>query len=80
LKNWKYWVIRKMKPNRQKNAIVTEPLAAVKRAFRNRPTSSIGSATRRSQAMNAATNAAATAKPARVRVLPQPWLGASMIV
>lgn len=31
MRNWKYWVTMKMKPNRAKNATVTEPLAAVKR-------------------------------------------------
>ena len=40
--NWKYCVIRKMNPNSEKNATVTEPLAALKRGLRNRPTSSIG--------------------------------------
>src|SRR5436190_1892278 len=37
-----------MKPKRQKKAIVTEPLAAVKRGLRKRPTSSIGAEVRRS--------------------------------
>ena len=30
--NWKYCVIRKMKPNSAKNVTVTAPLAALKRA------------------------------------------------
>src|SRR5580765_6430861 len=40
--NWKYWVTRKMKPNRAKNVIVTAPLAALKRRSLKRVTSSIG--------------------------------------
>src|SRR5947209_16559821 len=69
-----------MKPNRQKNAIVTEPLAAVKRGLRKRPTSSIGAEVRRSHITKAARRTVAIAKPPSVRALPQPWLGASMIV
>ena len=46
--NWKYCVIRKMKPNSAKNVTVTAPLAALKRRSRNRLRSSIGCATRRS--------------------------------
>src|SRR6266496_1133423 len=44
LTNWKYWVIRKMKPNRVKNDTVTAPLAALNRMLRNSRTSSIGCA------------------------------------
>ena len=80
MKNWKYWVIRKMKPDSAKNETVTEPLAAVKRGLRNRLRSSIGCSVRRSRAMNAASSTAVSAKPASVRALPQPWSGASMIV
>jgi hypothetical protein len=61
LKNWKYWVIRKLKPEIPKNAMVTEPLAAVKRRLRKRLTSSSGSATVRSRRMKAANSAAASA-------------------
>jgi len=78
--NWKYWVIKKMKPNRVKKATVTEPLAAVKRRLRNRLTSSIGSRTRSSHAMNAHNSRANNTKPATLCVLPQPRSGASMIV
>src|SRR5256885_7144890 len=69
-----------MKPKRQKKAIVTEPLAAVKRGLRKRPTSSIGAEVRRSHITKAASRTVAIAKPPSVRPLPQPWLGASMIV
>jgi len=69
-----------MNPDSAKNEIATEPLAAVNRGFRNSVTSSIGSSARRSQATNAASTTAVTAKPARVLALPQPWFGASMIV
>src|SRR5207237_5883326 len=69
-----------MKPKRQKKAIVTEPLAAVKRGLRKRPTSSIGAEVRRSHITKAARRTVAIAKPPSVRALPQPWLGASMIV
>ena len=46
--NWKYCVIRKMKPNSAKNVTVTAPLAALNRRSRNRLRSSIGWAIRRS--------------------------------
>ena len=72
LKNWKYCVIRKMKPNSVKNATVTAPLAAAKRGLRNRATSSIGARARRSQATNTPSSAAAAAKPASVRAPLQP--------
>ena len=78
--NWKYWVIRKMKPNKVKNDTVTAPLAALNRMLRNSRTSSIGLGARRSQPMNVASRAAATTNPATLRPLPQPWEGASMIV
>src|ERR1035437_7592005 len=78
--NWKYWVIRKMKPSSVKKATVTEAHAAAKRGLRNSDTSSIGSRVRRSREMNAASRVIASAKPTSVRTLLQPWLGASMIV
>jgi hypothetical protein len=70
--NWKYWVIRKMKPSRVKNATVTAPLAALNRRLRNSRTSSIGCRERCSPMMNAASNAAETANPATLRALPHP--------
>ncbi len=69
-----------MNPDSAKNEIATETLAAVKRRFRNRLRSSIGSSVRRSRATNAAASSAVNAKLPIVRALPQPWFGASMIV
>src|SRR5258706_13900180 len=80
LKNWKYWVIKKMNPNSEKNETVTEALAALKRRSVNSDTSSIGASLWRSQEMNAASSAIAAAKPPSVAALDQPWPGASMIV
>src|SRR5215469_15003710 len=79
-RNWKYWVTRKTKPDNAKNAIVTDPLAAVKRGLRNKPTSIIGAGARCSQPTSAASRAAAPAKPATVRADPQPCAGASITV
>ena len=59
-----------MKPSRVKNDTVTAPLAAVNRMLRNSRTSSIGSAARRSAAMNAASKTAEAANPATVRAEP----------
>jgi hypothetical protein len=56
-----------MKPNRVKNDTVTALLAALNRMLRNRRTSSIGCAARRSRMMNAASSTAEPAKPARLR-------------
>ena len=61
-----------MNPNRVKNETVTAPLAALNRMFRNRATSSIGCAARRSRAMNATSRTAEAAKPARVRAAVHP--------
>jgi hypothetical protein len=80
LKNWKYWVIRRLKPESAKKATVTEPLAALKRGLRNRLRSTIGSEVVRSRTMKAANSPAASAKPPRLWALLQPWPGASMIV
>ena len=71
MKNWKYWVIRKMKPNNVKKAIVTDALAAVKRGLRNRLMSSIGDSRRSSVTMNAPNRSSASAKPVSVRALAQ---------
>src|ERR1700722_4107549 len=78
--DWKYCVIRKMKPNRVKNETVTDPLAAVNRRFRNRRISSIGCAARRSRQAKSAPRTAVPAKPAALRADPQPYAGASMMV
>jgi hypothetical protein len=80
LRNWKYCVTRKMNPDSAKNEIATDTLAAVNRGLRNSPRSSIGVRARRSHAANPAASAAVTARLPSVRRLPQPWLGASMIV
>jgi hypothetical protein len=69
-----------MNPIREKKVIVTAPLAALKRRFRNRLMSSIGSATWRSQVMKAARRTAAATKPAMLSPALQPRFGASMIV
>jgi len=50
-------VIKKIKPNRPKNATVIEKLAALKRMLRNKVMSSIGSPTRRSQTAKTASRA-----------------------
>ena len=62
------------------DAMVTAPLAAENRRLVNRLTSSIGSATRRSQETNPNKKTAEAAKPARVPGALQPRTGASMIV
>jgi hypothetical protein len=69
-----------MNPMSEKNVIATAPLAALKRRFLKRPTSSIGARVRRSQATKATRSTADTTKPTRLRVASQPWFGASMIV
>jgi hypothetical protein len=71
---------RRRMPLSEKKAIVTAPLAALKRRFRNSATSSIGARARRSQAMKATSSPPATARPPMLRAAVQPWLGASMIV
>src|SRR3954454_6347894 len=80
LKDWKYWVIRKTKHAREKKTTLTEPLAAVKRRFRNSSRSSSGFGVRRSHATNAANRAAESPNPPMLRAELQPWSGASMIV
>ena len=72
-------MIRKMNPNRAKNAVVTDRLAAVNRAFLNRRTSSIGWARRRSTNANTMRIAMPPINPARIHGEVQPHVGASMI-
>ena len=55
--NWKYWTTRKMKPERAKKEMATEPLAAVNRGLRNRATSSMGCSVRCSTRMKMVTSA-----------------------
>jgi hypothetical protein len=69
-----------MNPIREKNVIVTAPLAALNRRLRNRARSSIGMGTRRSQTTKATNRTPAAAKPAMLRPAVQPRFGASMIV
>jgi hypothetical protein len=69
-----------MKPNRAKNATATDALAALKRALRNTPTSSIGSSRCSSQAMKLASRTNARRKPPSVTGAVQPWRGASITV
>ncbi len=78
--SWKYCVMRKMKPNSAKKAMVTEPLAAEKAGTLNRVTSSIGSAVCRSTTTNAVPSRAVPANPAILDAAPQPRSGASMMV
>ena len=77
--NWKYWVIRKMNPNSEKKATVTEPLGGGEARYAKEPMSSIGPLVCRSRATNAEqpggeSEAADAARAAPARS------GASMIV
>ena len=78
--NWKYWVMRKMNPNRAKNATVTAPLAAEKAGTLNSETSSIGLSACRSRITNMTPTTTVPANPPTVRADSQPRPGASMIV
>ena len=69
-----------MKPDRVKNAMVTEALAALKRMFAKIRTSSIGRSMRRSPTMKAISAAAAPANPSSDGADVQPRPGASMMV
>ena len=71
--------MRKMKPKSAKNAAAMDRLAALKRAFRNRRTSSRGCRTLRSHATNAARRPIPTAPPTMIRESVQPRWGASMM-
>ena len=62
--NWKYCVIRKMKPNSAKKVTVTAPLAALNRRSRNSRTSSIGWAVRRSHRRRTPARSAAAEREA----------------
>ena len=76
--NWKYWTTRKMKPERAKKEMATEPLAAVNRGLRKRATSSMGCSVR----CSTRTKRLRSAKPPRM--VPKeaedlhPQFGASM--
>src|SRR5215469_628104 len=73
---WKYWVIRKMNPSRAKKAIATAALAAVNRGLRNRLTSNIGLAIRRSATASPARTATPAASRPMVDAEDQPQVGA----
>ena len=73
-------MIKKIKPNKPKNATAIEKLAALKRMLRNKVTSSIGSPTRRSQSAKTASKATPAPSPARVTGAGQPRAGASIVV
>ena len=76
---WRYWLRKKSAPIRLKKASVTDRLAAVKRGLRNRRTSSIGSATRRSHQTKVTSVTAETANAVRTKGLAHPFSGISMI-
>src|SRR3954470_18145137 len=67
-----------MNPNNEKKATVTAALAPEKRRLRNRPTSSIGAAARRSTSTNATSSATPSASRPSVWAPPQPASGASI--
>ena len=79
LTNWKYWVIRKMNPKRQKNATEMESAPPLNRGILNTRTSSSGPSVRSSSSVKAVNSTAATAKHARVPVDAQPHCGPSMM-
>ena len=72
--------MRKMKPNKPKNAAATEKLAAENLGLRKTVTSSIGSRRRFSQVMNTVRSTAKAAKPPIVSTEVHPRCGASMTV
>src|SRR3954447_20189514 len=77
--NCRYCVERKRNPKSAKNSTITVALAALKRGFANRLTSSSGSVTRRCHATKAPSARAATAPAVRTGADVQPFEGASMI-
>src|SRR4051794_41733635 len=78
LRNWKYWVTRKMNPDSAKNEIATDVLAAVKRALRNRLTARSRVLVRHPQATHPPVNPGVVADPPTVWGPPQPAPGASV--
>src|SRR6202035_4958708 len=62
LTNWKYWVIRKMKPKRQKNATEMDTAPPVKRGILKTRTSSSGPSVRSSSNAKTAKREEAPAK------------------
>src|SRR5436305_13593322 len=72
--------MRNVNPASVKKPIVIDPLAAVKRGLRNKLTSSIGRAIRRSTLMNAARRTRPAAMVPSVRVDPHPQFGPWMML
>ena len=66
LTNWKYCVMRKMKPKRQKNATEMESAPPVKRGILKTRTSSSGPSVRSSSSVKTVSRTAAAAKHASV--------------
>src|SRR5439155_193519 len=77
--NWKYCVMRNVKPARVKNPVVIDPLAAVKRRLRKRLTSSIGWSMPRSTLTKIARMASPPAIVASVAPEPHPQFGPWMM-
>ena len=79
LTNWKYWVMRKMKPKRQKNATEMDSAPPVKRGILKTRTSSSGPSVRSSNRAKTVSRTAAVAKQASVPIEAQPHCGPSMM-
>src|SRR5256885_9132339 len=77
--NWKYCVMRNVKPARVKNPVVIDPLAAVKRRLRKRLMSSIGWSMPRSTLTKIARMASPPAIVATVAPEPHPQFGPWMM-
>src|SRR6185437_4387602 len=77
--NWKYWVIKKMNPNRLKNATEMESAPPVKRRIWKTRTSRSGPSVCSSATANVVRSTAAAAKHASVPVAVQPHCGPSMM-
>ena len=77
--NWKYWVIKKMKPKRQKKATEMDSAPPVKRGILKTRTSSSGPSVRSSSSVKTVSSTAAAAKHASVPAEVQPHWGPSMM-
>ena len=77
--NWKYWVIRKMNPKRQKKATEIERAPPLKRGMEKTRTSRSGPSVRSSSRVKATSRTAAIKKQARVAGAAHPHCGPSMI-
>ena len=74
-----YWVSRNVAPNSAKNVIVMPVLAAVKRGFLKKRTSSIGWSVVRCHQMNVPSSTIASPNATRIGGSVQPSVGASMM-